>query len=126
MTTESMGHDSLSVEPGRGPEVLAALQAVADLLDEVPGVVHQLGGEQEDKLVSVLLRLHGRSAQVVTVVTTDAVQRGALIESDAANTSQWLAGHLTGGLPVEPRTVRAMAAVADACQAPKNAVIAAA
>jgi hypothetical protein len=123
---DSPVYDALAAEPGRGPEVLAALRAAADLLDEVPGAVHQLGEDQEDELVSVLLRLHGRSAQVVTLVTADAVERGALIESNAANASQWLAAHLTGDVPVEPKTVRAMASVADACQAPKNAVVAAA
>ncbi|MGN6415728.1 hypothetical protein, partial [Flexivirga sp.] len=117
--------------PGRGPELLAALHTMADLLDEVPGAVHQLGTEQEDELVSVLLRLHGRSAQVVTLVAADVVDRGVVSPSDAATTSQWITGHLTaqaahgqgGGVPVEPRTIRAMAAVADACQHRKNTVI---
>ncbi|GAB3494351.1 hypothetical protein [Flexivirga lutea] len=113
--------------PGRGPELLAALHDVADLLDEVPGAVHQLGTAQEDELVSVLLRLHGRSAQVATLVTADAVDRGVVSPSDAATTSQWITGHLTGqqggGVPVEPRTIRAMAAVADACQHRQNTVI---
>ncbi|MGN6413324.1 hypothetical protein, partial [Flexivirga sp.] len=35
--------------PGRGPELLAALHDVADLLDAVPGAVHQLGTAQEDE-----------------------------------------------------------------------------
>lgn len=113
-------------EPGRGPEVLAVLHAAAEVLDEVPGAMHQLGSNQEHELVTVLLRLHGRSAQIATMVTADAVDRGAVIESDAANTGQWLAGHLTGEVPVEPKMVRAIAAVADACRAPKNQVLAAA
>lgn len=124
--TDSQTPGSLTVEPGRGPEVLAALRAAAEMLDEVPGAMHQLGGAEEDELLSVLLRLHGRTAQVTTVVAADAVKRGVLIESNAANTSQWLAGHLASGVPVEPRTVRTMASVADACQVRKNAVIAAA
>jgi hypothetical protein len=113
-------------EPGRGPELLAALQTAARLLDEVPGAVHQLGDHQEDELVTVLLRLHGRSAQLTTVVTADAVDRGVLLRSNAANTNQWLAGHVTDGVPVEPKTIRTIASVADACLARKNQVIAAA
>ncbi|WP_189428332.1 DUF222 domain-containing protein, partial [Flexivirga endophytica] len=110
-------------EPGRGPEVLAGLQAAVQLLDEVPRVVHQLGEAQVGDLVSVLLRWHGRAAQVTTLVTADAVEQGCLLRSDAANTAQWVAGHLADGVPVEPKTVRAMASVADACRDRKNAVI---
>jgi hypothetical protein len=113
-------------EPGRGPEVLAAVEAAVAILDEIPGVMHQLGGADEDRLVSALLRLHGRSAQVATVVTTDAVDRGAVADSDAVTTCQWLSRHVAAGVPVEPKTMRAIAAVADACLAPKNQVIAAA
>ncbi|GAB3494249.1 HNH endonuclease signature motif containing protein [Flexivirga lutea] len=111
-------------EPGRGPEVLALLQAAAAVLDEVPGIVHQLGADQEDELVSVLLRMHGRSAQLTTVVTADAAERCAVTESDAPNTSQWLSAHAADGPPVEPRTLRAMATVADACRARRNTVLA--
>lgn len=113
-------------EPRRGPEVLAVLRAAAAVLDEVPGIVHQLGADQEGELVSVLLRMHARSAQLTTVVTADAAERCAVTESDAANTSQWLSSHTADGPPVEPRTLRAMATVADACLARKNAVIASA
>ncbi|MFC6704993.1 HNH endonuclease signature motif containing protein [Flexivirga alba] len=110
-------------QPGRGPEVLAALQAAAQLLDEVPGAVHQLGEDQEGELVSTLLRLHGRAAQVATVVTADAVDRGAVTKSDAATTAQWMASHARDGVPVEPKAIRVMASVADACQHRKNTVI---
>ncbi|HWC22118.1 MAG TPA: DUF222 domain-containing protein, partial [Flexivirga sp.] len=118
--------DAQKAEPGRGPEVLAGLHALAGLLDEIPGAMHQLGAAEEGELVSVLLRLHGRSAQVATVVTSDAVERGTVEKAPAATTSQWLMGHLADGVPVEPKTVRAMASVADACRARKNSVIAAA
>ncbi|HWC22808.1 MAG TPA: DUF222 domain-containing protein [Flexivirga sp.] len=104
--------------------MLAILRAAARVVDEVPGAMHQLGEEQENELVSVLLRLHGRSAQVATIVTSDAVGRGTVEKAPAATTSQWLMGHLAGGVPVEPKTVRAMASVADACRARKNQVIA--
>lgn len=123
----SIGHsvgDGVPISvPGRGPELLAAVQALAALLDEIPGALHQLGTVQEEELVAALLRLHGRSAQVTTVVTADAVDRGAVTGSDAATTGQWLAGHLADGVPVEPQTIRVMASVADACQHRKNAVI---
>ena len=92
---------ALVAEPGRGPEVLAGLQAMARLLDEVPGAVHQLGEDQEAELVSTLLRLLGRSAQVVTLVASDAVTRGVLVGSDAATTAQWL-GAQVRDVPVEP------------------------
>lgn len=117
---------SAPVEPGRGPEVLTVLRAAARVLDEVPGAMHQLGGSQEDELVTVLLRLQGRSAQIATLVASDAVDRGAVSESDAATTAQWLGAHRPSGVPVEPKTLRAMAAVADACWHRKNDVIAAA
>ncbi|MFC6707247.1 HNH endonuclease signature motif containing protein [Flexivirga alba] len=110
-------------EPGRGPEVLAALQAAAQLLDEVPGAVHQLGEDQEGELVSTLLRLHGRAAQVATVVTADAVDRGAVTKSDAVTTAQWMASRTRDGVPVEAKAIRVMASVADACQHRKNTVI---
>ncbi|HWC21497.1 MAG TPA: DUF222 domain-containing protein [Flexivirga sp.] len=113
-----------AAEPGRGPEVLAILRAAARVVDEVPGAMHQLGEDQENELVSLLLRLHGRSAQVATIVTSDAVGRGTVEKAPAATTSQWLMGHLAGGVPVEPKTVRAMASVADACRVRKNSVIA--
>ncbi|GGB41061.1 hypothetical protein GCM10011492_34900 [Flexivirga endophytica] len=112
-------------EPGRGPEVLAFLQAAEQVLDEVLGAVHQLGQDQEAELVTTLLRLLGRSAQVVTLVASDAVTRGVLVGSDAATTAQWLGAHVRD-VPVEPRTVRAMASVADACRDRKNTVITAA
>ncbi|WP_446665347.1 DUF222 domain-containing protein [Flexivirga sp. B27] len=109
--------------PGRGPEVLAILQAAANALDEVPGAVHQLGDEQEGELMTALLRLHGRSAQVTTVVAAEAVDRGVLLKSTAASTAQWIGQHVADGVPVEPKTVRMMAAVADKCRERKNTVI---
>lgn len=72
--------------------------------------------------MTALLRLQGRSAQVATLAASDAVQRGVLLRSDAANTAQWL-GHYVRDVPVEPKTVRAMASVADACRDRKNTVI---
>lgn len=114
--------DAPVAEPGRGPELLAFLQAAARVLDEVSGAMHQLGSQQEDELVTALLRLQGRCAQVVTLVACDAVERGAVAESAAANTAQWLGAHVDD-VPVEPRTVRTMAAVADACRNRKNTVI---
>lgn len=73
------------------------------MLDEAPVTMHQLGDDQEDELVTLLLRLHGRSAQVVAVLTTDALERGTVTESPAAHTCQWLSGHLGHGVPVEPK-----------------------
>ncbi|WP_460599994.1 HNH endonuclease signature motif containing protein [Flexivirga lutea] len=84
--------------------------------------MHQLGEGQEGELMTALLRLQGRSAQVATLVAADAVQRGVLLRSDAANTAQWLGKHIEG-VPVEPKTVRAMASVADSCRDRKNTVI---
>ncbi|NNG38903.1 DUF222 domain-containing protein [Flexivirga sp. ID2601S] len=121
------GVSRVPVEPGRGPEVLAQLQAVAALLDEVPEVVHQLGDRQLESLTQVVLRLHGRSAQVAAVVTADAVDRGTVAGSTAANTTQWVARHAAAaGVPVEPAEAKSIAVVAEACREPKNAVIAAA
>ncbi|NNG38178.1 DUF222 domain-containing protein [Flexivirga sp. ID2601S] len=113
------------VEPGRGPEVLEQLQAVAVLLDEVPEVVHQLGDGQVESLTQVLLRLHGRSAQVAAVVTADAVDRGTVADSTAANTTQWVCRHAeASGVPIEPVEAKSIAIVAEACRERKNAVIA--
>ncbi|WP_265445459.1 HNH endonuclease signature motif containing protein [Flexivirga meconopsidis] len=121
------GASRVPVEPGRGPVVLEKLQAVAALLDEVPGVVHQLGDGQLELLTQVLLRLHGRSAQVAAVVTADAVDRGSVAGSTAANTTQWVCRHAaTAGVPVEPAEAKSIAVVAEACREPENAVIAAA
>ncbi|MFC6707655.1 HNH endonuclease signature motif containing protein [Flexivirga alba] len=109
--------------PGRGPEVLGILQAAAQVIDEVPGAVHQLGDDQEAELMSILLRLQGRSSQVGAIVAADAVDRGAVTRSDAATTGQWISGRLSGETRLEPKTIRAMASVADACQHRKNTVI---
>ncbi|WP_265442950.1 HNH endonuclease signature motif containing protein [Flexivirga meconopsidis] len=115
------------VEPGRGPVVLERVRELAALLDEVPDVVHQLGDAQLESLTQVLLRLHGRSAQVAAVVTADAVDRGTVAGSTAANTTQWVCRHATAaGVPVEPVEAKTIAVVAEACREPKNAVIAAA
>ncbi|WP_188838981.1 HNH endonuclease signature motif containing protein [Flexivirga endophytica] len=103
--------------------MLGILQAAAQLLDEVPGAVHQLGDDQEAELMTVLLRLQGRSSQVGTIVAADAVDRGAVTRSDAATTGQWISGRLSGETRLEPKTIRVMASVADACQHRKNTVI---
>ncbi|MFC6705435.1 HNH endonuclease signature motif containing protein [Flexivirga alba] len=115
--------DCTPAEPGRGPQVLGILQAAAQVIDEVPGAVHQLGDDQEAELMSILLRLQGRSSQVGAIVAADAVDRGAVTRSDAATTGQWISGRLSGETRLEPKTVRAMASVADACQHRKNTVI---
>ncbi|WP_265442561.1 HNH endonuclease signature motif containing protein [Flexivirga meconopsidis] len=121
------GGARVPVEPGRGPVVLERVRELAALLDEVPDVVHQLGDAQVESLTQVLLRLHGRSAQVAAVVTADAVDRGTVAGSTAANTTQWVARHAAAaGVPVEPVEAKSIAVVAEACREPKNAVIAAA
>ncbi|WP_265445686.1 HNH endonuclease signature motif containing protein [Flexivirga meconopsidis] len=115
------------VEPGRGPEVLAQLQAVAAIAGEVPGVLHQLGEEQLETLTETLLGLSGRFAQLATVATAEAVDRGTVAGSTAANTTQWVCRHAAAaGVPVEPVEAKSIAVVAEACREPKNAVIAAA
>ncbi|MFC6707896.1 hypothetical protein [Flexivirga alba] len=58
-----------------------------------------------------------------TIVAADAVDRGAVTRSDAATTGQWITGRLSGGTRLEPKTIQAMASVADACQHRKNTVI---
>ncbi|MFC6704333.1 HNH endonuclease signature motif containing protein [Flexivirga alba] len=123
MSIDHLMVDCASAEPGRGQEVLAVLQAAAEVIDEVPGALHQFGEDQEAELMSVLLRLQGRSSQVGAIVAADAVDRGVLVGSDAANASQWISGRLTGGTRLEPKTIRVMASVADACQHRKNTVI---
>jgi hypothetical protein len=115
--------DAAPAEPGRGPELLALLRTAAEVIDEVPAALHQLGEDHEAELMSILLRLQGRAAQVGTIVAADAVDRGVLVESNAATTGQWISGRLAGGTRLEPKTVRAMASVADACQHRRNAVI---
>ncbi|NNG41284.1 hypothetical protein HJ588_18655 [Flexivirga sp. ID2601S] len=115
------------VEPGRGPAVLDRVRELAALLDEVPEVVHQLGDGQVESLTQVLLRLHGRSAQVAAVVTADAVDRGTVASSTAANTTQWVCRHAeASGVPIEPAEAKSIAVVTEACRERKNAVIAAA
>uniref|UniRef100_UPI003CC64384 DUF222 domain-containing protein n=1 Tax=Flexivirga meconopsidis TaxID=2977121 RepID=UPI003CC64384 len=121
------GASRVPVEPGRGPEVLAQLQAVAAIAGEVPGVLHQLGEEQLEALTETLLGLSGRFAQLATVATAEAVDRGTVAGSTAANTTQWVARHAAAaGVPVEPVEAKSIAVVAEACREPENAVIAAA
>ncbi|NNG38748.1 DUF222 domain-containing protein [Flexivirga sp. ID2601S] len=112
-------------EPGRGPTVLERVRELAALLDEVPEVVHQLGDGQVESLTQVLLRLHGRSAQIAAVVTADAVERGAVAGSTAANTTQWVCRHAeASGVPIEPVEAKSIAVVAEACRERKSDVIA--
>ncbi|MFC6704570.1 HNH endonuclease signature motif containing protein [Flexivirga alba] len=99
------------------------LRAAAEVIDEVPGALHQFGEDDEAELMATLLRLQGRSSQVGAIVAADAVDRGVLVGSDAANTSQWISGRLTGGTRLEPKAIRVMASVADACRHRKNTVI---
>ncbi|NNG38529.1 DUF222 domain-containing protein [Flexivirga sp. ID2601S] len=115
------------VEPGRGPVVLERVRELAALLDEVPEVVHQLGEEQLEALTETLLGLSGRFAQLATVATVEAVDRGTVAGSTAANTTQWVCRHAeASGVPIEPVEAKSIAVVAEACRERKNAVIAAA
>ncbi|NNG38249.1 DUF222 domain-containing protein [Flexivirga sp. ID2601S] len=115
------------VEPGRGQAALQELEALVAVVDELPALIHQLGDAQVESLTQVLLRLHGRSAQVAAVVTADAVDRGTVAGSTAANTTQWVCRHAeASGVPIEPGEAKSIAVVAEACRERKNAVIAAA
>ncbi|NNG40347.1 DUF222 domain-containing protein [Flexivirga sp. ID2601S] len=115
------------VEPGRGPVALQELETLVAVVDEMPALIHQLGDAQVESLTQVLLRLHGRSAQVAAVVTADAVDRGTVASSIAANTTQWVCRHAeASGVPIEPVEAKTIAVVAEACRERKNAVIAAA
>lgn len=63
---------SVGVEPDNGAAMATVLRAAVAALDEVPGVLHELSDAQLDELLTVLSRLHSRSAQIVTGVLSDA------------------------------------------------------
>jgi len=113
--------------PGRGPHVLTALSQAAELLDETPDVLGQLGQEQIAELMGVLLRLHARAGQVGALVVADADTRGVISASTAANPTGWVQGcAASAGVPVEPRDASLIAKVAQSCRDRRNEVATAA
>lgn len=111
--------------PGRGPELLAQLTAAAGVLDEVPGVLGQLGDQDLTGLLRVLMRLQARAGQVACISAADAADRGTVDQSDAANTTQWVTRCATdAGVSIEPAEATMIAAVAEACRDRRNHVIA--
>ena len=114
-------------EPGLGPRLLERVRAVVADLDELPGVLEQLGDNQEADLVGVLLRLQARAGQVATVATANALDRGVLLTSNAANATQWVTGCAArAGTSIEPSAATTISVVAQACRDRRNHVIAAA
>ncbi|MBB2893850.1 hypothetical protein [Flexivirga oryzae] len=114
-------------EPGLGPRLLDQVTATVQALDELPGVLEQLGDDQEADLVGVLLRLQARAGQVATLATANALDRGVLLTSDAANATQWVTGCATAaGTSIEPAAASTISVVAQACRDRRNHVIAAA
>ena len=113
--------------PGQGREVLARLRSAAQLVDEAPAALTQLGEDELTDLAGVLLRLQARAGQVATLAAADATERGTVDRSDAANTQQWVTGCAAiSGVSVEPRDAKTMAVVAEACRDRRNQVVTAA
>ncbi|MBB2892643.1 DUF222 domain-containing protein [Flexivirga oryzae] len=103
------------------------MTATVQALDELPGVLEQLGDDQEADLVGVLLRLQARAGQVATVATANALDRGVLLTSDAANATQWVTGCAArAGTSIEPSAASTISVVAQACRDRRNHVIASA
>ncbi|MBB2894406.1 DUF222 domain-containing protein [Flexivirga oryzae] len=103
------------------------MTATVQALDELPGVLEQLGDDQEADLVGVLLRLQERAAQVATVATANALDRGVLLTSNAANATQWVTGCAArAGTSIEPSAATTISVVAQACRDRRNHVIASA
>ncbi|RNI25284.1 HNH endonuclease signature motif containing protein [Flexivirga caeni] len=135
-------------EPGRGYEVLELLPQLTAAADELPDLLHQFGTEQLSQVMRTALFLVGRMQQVATLITAEALIRGDVSRSDSANATRWVTGHVPafdepaeetglGGdaeansaraqrVPVEPATLRRIAAVAQECQHRKNDTVTAA
>lgn len=116
-----------AVPPGLGPELLDHILAGARALEQISAATHQLSEDQLAQLTAAAVRLNVRGAQVAAVATADAITRGTIAGSDAANTTQWITAQAAeAGVVVEPREVKTIAVIADACTERKNTVIASA
>src|SRR5579875_1571134 len=113
--------------PGRGPELAAQIHQLREVVGELPAVLAQLGDAALTAVMADLMFLHTRSVQVATLVTSDAVDRGMVAQSDAASTQQWVLGAAAAaGCVLEPREAHTIATVAEACRERRHEVLAAA
>ncbi|RNI16410.1 hypothetical protein [Flexivirga caeni] len=71
--------------PGRAAEILELAREFRAALDEVPGALYQLGEEGLSDLMTQLMGVHVRAAQVATVVVTEAHIRGEVNTSISAS-----------------------------------------
>ncbi|RNI22821.1 HNH endonuclease signature motif containing protein [Flexivirga caeni] len=113
------------VVPGRAAEILEMAREFRAALDEVPGALYQLGEEGLSDLMTHLMGVHVRAAQVATVVVAEAHIRGEVNTSVSASGVQWITAHaVEAGTMVEPRDAKTMAVVAEAYGDRRNAVVA--
>lgn len=86
-------------------------------LEELPGVLDQLDVGELAELMTILMRLRGRSEQLAVLVARLASQRGDVRDSDAANTTQWVSNSAAqASVPLDVRDAHTIATVADACR----------
>lgn len=96
--------------PGAGAELL---QRLTDVLDEVaaaPAVLHQLSEDQLTQLGQAGLAMTRKGESLLVAVTAEAISRGVVTESVAANAYQWVQWLGPG---VEPSQARRISAVAE-------------
>lgn len=96
--------------PGAGVDLL---QRLTDVLEEVaaaPAVLHQLSEDQLTQLGQAGLSMTRKGESLLVAVTVEAISRGVVGESVAANACQWVQWLGPG---VEPSQARRVAVVAE-------------
>ena len=126
--------------PGVAAGLLEDLGVLTSRLEEWPGALHQLGEGQLGGFVATMVGLATRAESLAAVATTEAVTRGVVATSTAADAGGWVAaciaeagsaGSLGGGeggppsvVIAEPAVCRRIGAVATGCAEPRNRVVA--
>lgn len=102
--------------PGRAQELAGRIAALVGDLRELPEVAFQLGDTDLTEMMGVLLGVRAAAESAATLVASDAEQRGSVLCSDAATTTQWVAdAALDAGVPLDVRDAHTIAEVARGC-----------
>lgn len=120
----------LPAGPGAAAELMDELAGFVARLDEWPGALFQLGEEQLGDFVAAMVGLAARAESLAVVGAAEAVARGVVASSTAADPAGWVAGCITDrGISAylavsDPVVVRRVGAAARECADPKNKVVA--
>ena len=109
---------------GRGREVADRLAGVIADLEDLAGMFHEFGDEDLAQVTGSLLRLRLRAEGAVVSAATEAAERGTVLVSDAANTTQWVSDCArSAGVPIDTRDANTIAQVGEACRERTHRVV---